>query len=156
MSQRSTARARLPIRGLAVTVLLAIVAAISLFTIFHLPVVQQHLTPSPAETTVANFYRAVHRQDYTAAYAFFAPGQQAIITDFAFTLSAKLLDTTQGIVTTYQEIHVGQDPQTAHQVTVQERVTRAKEGSSAHTYIVTLTVAQQGDGSWKIASETGI
>ncbi len=156
MSQRTTTRARLPIRGLAVTVLLAIVAAISIFTIFHLPVVQQHLTPSPAETAVANFYSAVHRQDYTTAYTFFAPEQQAIITGFAFTLSAKLLDTNQGTVTSYQEIHAGQDPQTVHHVIVQERVTRSKQGSSAHTYTVTLTVAQQGDGSWKIASETGI
>lgn len=139
--------------GFAATILVAMIAAVLIFTVSRLSLGgASSARPTPAALAVMAFYHAVSRQDYATAYMEFAPQQQALITSYSFKLAADLLDGQQGVVTAYTTLRADRDTNATNQMIVQEQVTRTKKG----TYTVMLTVAAQSDGSWKIASESGV
>ena len=146
-------RATLRLSGFVVTVIIAGVVGVVIFAVLHFnPATAAAPQPTPAERVISAFYHAAALQDYGTAYTYFAPEQQAIITAYSFKLSADLLDAQEGKITTYHAVRVDRDAAHPAQVVVQESVTRTHQGS----YTVSVTLAPQSDGSWRIISESGV
>ncbi len=134
--------------SVAIGVSLAVIVA-AVYVLLHVVLAPAQLAPNGAERAVTTFYTAVEHQQYATAYAWLSDAQQARLTEYSFAQLAAAQDRQYGPVTSFHEVRFDRDTNNLTQATIQERASRSKE----QNYLVTLTMIQQPDGTWKILDE---